>query len=48
MNGRQGDDSEERGVKFVPAKGSVIGGIPKEKTARITDAMADRSSGSTG
>ena len=48
MSGRQGDDSEERGVKFVPARGSVIGGIWKEKTARITDAMADLQLGIDG
>ena len=30
----QGKGSEERGVRFVPAKGSVIGGIRKEKTER--------------
>ena len=48
MNGRQGDGSEERGVRFVPAKGSVVGGIPKEKTARITDAMADLQLGIDG
>ena len=35
-------------MKFVPAKGSVIGGIPKEKTARITDAMADLQLGIDG
>ena len=41
MNVRQGKGSEERGVRFVPASGSVIGGIPKKKTTRITEAMAD-------
>ena len=40
--------SEERGVRFVPAKGSVIGGIAKDKTARITDAMADLKLGIDG
>ncbi len=48
MNGRQGDDSEERGVRFVSAKGSVIGGMAKEKTARITEAMADLKIGIDG
>ena len=46
MNGSQRDDFE--GVRFVPAKGSVIGGISKEKTARITDAMADLQLGVDG
>ena len=41
MNGSQGKSSEERGVRFVPVKGSVIGGIHKEKTARITGAMTN-------
>lgn len=48
MNGSKGKSSEEQGVRFVPAKGSVIGGIPKEKTARITDAMADLQLGIDG
>ena len=48
MNDHQGDDSEEQGVRFVPAKGSVIGGIAKEKTARITEAMADLKIGIDG
>ena len=48
MGGSQGQGSEERGVRFVSAKGSVIGGIPKEKTARITDAMADLQLGIDG
>ncbi len=47
------DDSEnaapeERGVSFVPVKGSVIGGVGKEKTERITDAMADLQLGIDG
>ena len=41
MKGSQGNDSGEGGVRFILAKGSVIGGIPKEKMARITDAMAE-------
>ena len=31
----------EPGVRFVPATGSVIGGVAKDKLARLTDAMAD-------
>ena len=48
MNGGQRKGSEERDVRFVPSKGSVIGGMPKEKTARITDAMADLQLGIDG
>ena len=32
---------EEQSVKLLPTRGSLIGGIPKEKTARITEAMSD-------
>ena len=35
-------------MSFVPVKGSVIGGVRKEKTARITDAMADLQLGIDG
>ena len=35
-------------MRFVPAKGSVIGGMQKEKTVRITDAMADLQLGIDG
>ena len=48
MNGSQGKGSEEREVRFVPVKDSVIGGRPKEKTARITDAMTDLQLGIDG
>ena len=48
MNGRQGKNSEEPGVKFIATTGSLIGGISKEKTARITDAMADLQLGLDG
>ena len=48
MNGSRGKGSEEQGVRFVPAKGSVIGGILKEKTARITEAMDDLQLGIDG
>ena len=48
MNGSQGKGSEERGVRFVPVTGSVIGGVLKEKTARITDAMTDLQLGIDG
>ncbi|MCY4385069.1 MAG: hypothetical protein OXE44_18210 [Nitrospinae bacterium] len=41
MKGEQGHDSDEQGVEFLPVKGSVIGGIMKDKMARITDAMVD-------
>lgn len=41
MKGNQGNDSDEQGVRFVPVKGSVIGGLMKDKMARITDAMID-------
>ena len=41
MDHRQENDTEVKGIRFVSAKGSVIGGIKKEKTERITDAMAD-------
>ena len=41
MTGSQRKDSEERGVRFVPAKGSVVGGTTKDKFARITEAMVD-------
>ena len=47
------NDSERNGQlgeapRFVPATGSVIGGVSKEKTARITDAMADLQLGIDG
>ena len=48
MNGTQGKGSEGQGVRFVPTKGSVIGGMQKEKTMRITDAMADLQLGIDG
>ena len=48
MNGSQEESSEKPGVRFLPAKGSVIGGIAKDKTARITDAMADLKLGIDG
>ena len=41
MNSGQCKGTEEQGVKFVPTRGSLIGGIAKEKTARITDAISD-------
>ena len=41
MDHRQDNDTEVKGIRFVPAMGSVIGGITKEKTERITDSMAD-------
>ena len=48
MNGIQGKGSEERGVRFVPTTGSVIGGLGKDKTTRTTDAMADLQLGIDG
>ena len=42
MNSGQCKGTEEQGVKFVPTRGSLIGGIAKEKTARITDAISRR------
>ena len=48
MNGSQGKGSEERGVRFVPMQGSVVGGVPKDKTVRLTDAMADLKLGIDG
>ena len=39
---------ERRGVRFVPTSGSTVGGIWNEKTARITDAMADLQLGIDG
>lgn len=41
MNDYQGSSSEKQGVKFIPSTGSVIGGVRKEKTEWITDAIAD-------
>ena len=41
MHDRQGSGPEKQGIKFSSVKGSVVGGIGKEKTTRITDAMAD-------
>lgn len=43
MSGGHDTNSGEReqGVRFVPTAGSVVGGVWREKTARITDAMAD-------
>ena len=48
MDDSESTAPEERGVSFVPVKGSVIGGVRKEKTARITDAMADLQLGIDG
>ncbi len=47
------DDREKRGsgdqrVRLVPSKGSLIGGVSKQKTARITDAMTDLQLGIDG
>lgn len=41
MNGTKGKASGGQGVKSVPTKGSVIGGVQKEETAPITEPMAD-------
>ena len=48
MSRSEARNSERRGVRFVPTSGSTIGGIWKEKTARITDAMADLQLGMDG
>ena len=48
MNDHQGRGLKEQGVRFVSAKGSVIGGVGKENTARITDAVADLQLGING
>ena len=48
MTVSQRKDSEERRVRFVPTKGSVVGGMPKEKTVRITEAMIDLKIGIDG
>ena len=48
MNDSQGKDYERQGVRFVPSSGSVIGGIQRGKTMRITDAMADLQLGIDG
>ena len=44
---RENGPSEEA-VRLLPATGSLVGGISKEKTARITDAMTDLQLGIDG
>ena len=47
--GRSGSEDPDDGwVRWKRTKGSLIGGIGKEKTARITDAMADLQLGIDG
>ena len=41
MEEEQRKEPSKRGVKLLPAKGSMVGGMPKDKAARLTDAMAD-------
>ena len=48
MNGSKGENPDGKGVTFVPSTGSVIGGIHRDKTGRITDAMADLQLGIDG
>ena len=48
MNGNKGKGSDEPGVMFVPTSGSAIGGMMKEKTTRITEAMTDLQLGIDG
>lgn len=48
MDGDRAKDSDEPGITFVPTSGSAIGGMMKEKTARITDAMTDLQLGIDG
>ena len=48
MDGDRGKGFDETGITFVPTAGSAIGGMMKEKTARITDAMTDLQLGIDG
>ena len=48
MDGDRAKDSDERGIAFLPTSGSRAGGMMKEKTARITDAMTDLQLGIDG
>ena len=48
MDGDRAKDSDERGITFLPTSGSRAGGMMKEKTARITDAMTDLQLGIDG
>lgn len=48
MDDDQEKGSEERRVRLGPVKGSVIGGVAREKMERITDAMADLQLGING
>ena len=48
MDGDRAKDSDERGITFVPSSGSAVGGMMKEKTARITDSMTDLQLGIDG
>lgn len=48
MNCDRGKDPDERGITFVPTSGSLVGGMMKEKTARITDAMSELQLGIDG
>ena len=41
MGENKAKEPADRAVKFVPATGSVVGGMAKDKAARLTDAMAD-------
>ena len=48
MESSDENDSGKQGVQFVPSTGSLIGGIPKDKRSRITEAMADLQIGISG
>ena len=48
MSGTQRTGSERQEMRFAPAKGSLIGGMSKEKTGRITDVMMDLQLGIAG
>ncbi len=48
MNIGERDGATTSAPRLVPATGSLVGGVPREKTARITDAMADLQLGIDG
>ena len=48
MSGIGSEDLDDGNVKWTSAKGSLVGGIGKEKTARITEAMSDLQLGIDG
>lgn len=48
MEGKEPRNLEESEVAFTPASGSLIGGMAKDKSGRVTDAMADLQLGIDG